>query len=493
MRRSLLSLGFVLLTVGGGFAAVLATDTSPQLGLDLQGGVSVRLVPDGDASNQQLDDAVDIISQRVDALGVAEPDVRRQGNDIVVDIPGVENQQDALDIVGQTGELLFRPVVAIFNNPASVTTTTASMPAVPEGETTTTATTTTTTVPPELQVTPTKDDVADKEVTLPGRPDDPEQKDILFRLGTTDVIGSAVSSATAEVGQDGWGVTLKFRKDGLEKFNAMASQLFPNQPPQNQMAITLDGIVQSSPAIQPDNPSFEPFTNKSGVRISGSFSKKEARNLASVLRYGALPLRFDEDQRTVESVSPSLGKDQLSAGIIAGSIGLGLVALYMLLYYRLLSVVAIVGLGLSGLATYTLTALLSKQVGLTLSLAGVVGLIVSVGVTVDSYVVYFEKLKDEVRTGRTLRASLDTAFLKAWRTILAADLVSLIGAAVLYWLAVGNVRGFAFFLGLFTILDLIISYLFMAPLTMAMSRSRLLLKMPFFGIRNGLDARGLES
>ena len=182
-----------------------------------------------------------------------------------------------------------------------------------------------------------------------------------------------------------------------------------------------------------------------------TFSKGEATDLARLLRYGALPVQFDRDEQTVQSISPTLGKDQLHAGIVAGIIGLALVAIYMLAYYRLLGLVVVCGLALTGMLFFTLTSFLSTRQGLALTLAGVTGIIVSVGVTVDSYVVYFERLKDEMRTRQDRAIVARRRVPRAFRTILAADLVSLLGAAVLYCLAAGSVRGFAFFLGLSTL------------------------------------------
>ena len=191
------------------------------------------------------------------------------------------------------------------------------------------------------------------------------------------------------------------------------------------------------------------------MTISGSFTQKSASDLALALKYGSLPVRFDQKQQTVENVSPSLGRDQLRAGIAAGIIGLVLVALYMLAFYRLLGVVVWFGLALTGMIMFTLVSLLGASRGLTLTLSGVTGIIVSVGVTVDSYVVYYERLKDEVRKGKTVRSSVDTGWSRAWRTIVAADSVALIGAFVLWALTIGSVKGFAFFLGLSTIVDLV--------------------------------------
>jgi preprotein translocase subunit SecD len=199
------------------------------------------------------------------------------------------------------------------------------------------------------------------------------------------------------------------------------------------------------------------------------------------------------EELTVQNVSPTLGSDQLAAGIAAGVIGLLLVALYMVVYYRLLGLVVVAGLLLSAVLIFALIAFLGDAIGLTLTLAGVTGLIVSVGVTVDSYVVFFERLKDEVRNGRTVRASVDRGFTQSFRTIVAADLVSLIGAAVLYFLAVGGVRGFAFFLGVSTILDLVVAYFFMHPVVGLMARRPHLVRMKGVGIAAGLDTPAVQA
>ena len=225
--------------------------------------------------------------------------------------------------------------------------------------------------------------------------------------------------------------------------------------PDGQLAIVLDSVVQSAPSIN------EPSYEADQIQISGSFTESEAKDLALVLRYGSLPVELE--RQSVQTVSASLGDDSLRAGIIAGIVGLVLVALYMLLYYRALGLVVIVGLTVWGSLLYTIISFLGETQGLALTLAGVTGIIVSIGVTVDSYVVYFERLKDEVKAGRTLRTSTERAFKRAFRTILAADFSAFIGAAVLWWLTVGSVRGFAFFLGLSTVLDVVVAWAFTHP------------------------------
>jgi preprotein translocase subunit SecD len=269
---------------------------------------------------------------------------------------------------------------------------------------------------------------------------------------------------------------------GSSQWDTLAQKQF-----HQQVAITLDSIVQSAPEIQPGDASFTSF-NGTAV-ISGKFSQGDAEDLAKLINYGALPVQLKKI--SVENVSPSLGQDQLNAGIVAGVLGLALVALYMLFYYRLLGLVVIVGLMLSGAALYSLISYLGSSVGLTLTLAGVTGIIVSVGVTVDSYIVYYERLKDEVRGGASVRACVDRAFTRSFRTILAADLVSLIGAGVLYWLAIGSVRGFALYLGLSTILDLLVAYFFMHPIVSLMARNPELVRMRGIGLAAGLDAPGV--
>ena len=308
-----------------------------------------------------------------------------------------------------------------------------------------------------------------------------------YQLGPAALTGKDVSGAKAVYNPgsgQGWTVDLSLKSSGQALFNQLAKTSFPKQQPQNSVAIVLDGVVQSAPAFQTSN--FD-----GDVSISGNFSESDAKDLATVLQYGALPVQLKE--LTTESVSATLGTDQLHAGIAAGVIGLALVALYMLVFYRVLGLVVISGLLLSAMAIYSIISYLGSSIGLTLTLAGVTGLIVSVGVTVDSYVVYFEKLKDEVRTGRSVRSSVDRAFEKSFRTILAADFVSLIGAVVLYALAIGSVRGFAFFLGISVVLDLIIAYFFMHPLVYFMVQRGALVRAKKVGIAAGLDAVGVTA
>jgi preprotein translocase subunit SecD len=270
--------------------------------------------------------------------------------------------------------------------------------------------------------------------------------------------------------------------DGIDLFNQVAAQCNPPSQvcPTGQLAIVLDSVVQSAPTIQQS--SYE----RDQIQISGDFSESEAKDLALVLRYGSLPVELE--RQTVQTVSATLGEDSLRAGIIAGVVGVALVALYMVVYYRALGLVVIMGMAVWGSLLFTVVSWLGQAQGLALTLAGVTGIIVSVGVTVDSYVVYFERLKDEVKAGRTLRTSTERAFKRAFRTILTADISSFLGASVLWWLTVGSVRGFAFFLGLATILDVIVAWFFTRPMVTMLSRNRTFTDAPFLGVARGLAA-----
>ncbi len=537
MRRNLWLLAGTLLVIFASFAAVLATSTHPILGLDLQGGVSVVLAPVGKASNDSVDKAVDIIRNRVDALGVAEPEISRQGRNVVIDLPGVKEREKAQRLVGRTAELRFRPVLTCLpkegaklptpsttapaggaTTPTTAAPSTSPTTQAPSGSPgrsrpvanadpsagTTPSSAPATTPSPAPATTPQPAPAPQEAVNPPTTPpaqDHRESPVVLegisgkegcvpgaprYYLGPTAFTGKGVKTASSQYqpGQ-GWSVSLELNSKGLSEINRMAGELFPKPAPQNRMAIVLDSVVQSAPAFQTST-----FDSR-GVSITGDFSQTEAQDLATVLRYGALPVQLKP--LTTQSISPTLGSDQLRSGLIAGALGIGLVALYMLFYYRILGLVVWSGIALSGLAVYSLVSWLGQSVGLTLTLAGVTGLIVSVGITVDSYVVYFERLKDEVQAGRTIRSSVDRAFKSSIRTIVAADLVSLIGAAILYYMAIGSVRGFAFFLGVSTALDLALSYFFMHPLVFLMSRRPKLLTARWFGIASGLDVADKQS
>jgi preprotein translocase subunit SecD len=621
VRRHIILLTTTVVLIVGTFVATLLGDNRPVLGLDLQGGISITLFPVKGQDLSTLGTATQIIRNRVDGLGIAEPDVNQQGGTIVVDLPGVKDRCRAEALVGETAELRFRPVVGVVpwsnaqlppstttttvkgattttkgtkstttikparaetsttkgalatrhidakpivavhragpastttTGPATTTTTTPSSTSTSSADalgcSTTTAggaATTTTTTPPTTGggssttkgalstrrinavpivarhdasptttptattpataakttpttaapaaqqqtstcqagkiVTPRAQDAASaQQVILPDKPDKHGNHQVCYVLGKVLTTGRSIGSAQKFLDQtNGWQVNVHFKNDDF--INDVAKP-YVNQ----DVAIVLDGIVESAPKINSG------ITGRD-VTITGSFTEGQAGDLALALRYGALPIQFDNTQQTVQSVSPTLGKDQLRAGIVAGVIGLLLVALYMIFFYRLLGLVVWFGLALTGMTFYTLLTWLSVHRGLTLTLAGVTGIIVSVGITVDSYVVFFERLKDEVRTGKTIRSSLETSWKRAWRTIVAADAVSLIGAVVLYLFAVSSVRGFAFFLGMSTILDLVLAACYMHPCVVLLSRRPHLVKMPGFGIAVGLDVPGVPA
>jgi len=491
-RRLVVSLVGIVLLAAGTFTANIVAGNFPALGLDLQGGASVTMTPVGEVEEAALTVAVDIIRQRVDSLGVAEPEIIRQGNTIVVNLPGVKDQQQALDTIGRTGAVEMRPVIKVAENPENTTTTTVvggptttvkgATTTTIKGATTTlkpasttlpppsggvgssrTAAVTTTTVPAEA-VNPVTG-LPDGQTILPGRKDG-----LIYLLGPAEATGEVFSNdSSAQVDAGAWVVVAKLNSGaaGADVWNALATKCFAGGAdcPTKAIAIILDGEVISAPTVQ--TPTFD----NGSVQISGSFSETEAQDLARVLQFGAVPVKFDTP--TVQTVSASLGEDSLRAAVVSGLFGLMLVLLFLLFYYRLLAIVVVGGLGVSGLLLWSVISWLSKTNGLALTLSGAAGIIVSVGVTVDSYVVFFEKLKDDVQQGRTLRNSAARGFDRAWRTILVADTVSLIGAVVLWQLTVGSVRGFAFFLGLSTLSDMIVSYFFARPAVLLLAKTKL--------------------
>jgi preprotein translocase subunit SecD len=498
-RNLLVSLISILVVAFGLFLGNLIVGNTPSLGLDLQGGASVTMTPVGEYEEAALSVAVDIIRQRVDAIGVAEPEIIRQGDTVVVNLPGVKDQQQALDLIGRTGAVEMRPVLRTAENPENTTTTTGA-----KGATTTTvkgatsstvAQSSTTLAPPsggggESRGRAVPQTTVPVATTVPGT--DPEtglapgqtvyagQKDgLIYLLGPAGATGEVFTNeATAQIDAGGWAVSVNLRDGaaGEDQWNALAKQCFEGGEgcPSKQIAISLDGEVISAPVVQA--PSFN-----GSVQITGSFTEKEANDLARILQFGAVPVKFDTP--TVQTVSASLGEDSLKAAMISGLIGVLLVLLFLIFYYRLIALVVVAGLGVSGLLMWSVISWLSKTNGLALTLSGAAGIIVSIGVTVDSYVVFFEKLKDDVQAGRTMRNSAARGFDSAWRAIVVADTASLIGAGVLWWLTVGSVRGFAFFLGLSTLIDMFVSYFFTRPSVLLLARTKLFNNGKVLGVR----------
>ena len=307
-----------------------------------------------------------------------------------------------------------------------------------------------------------------------------------YTLGPVLLTGDALSGASAGLDSQGqWQVGPSFRggKDGIDKFNKAAGLCYNGDPlcppnaqdstsgaPRGQLAIVLDGEVLTAPSIN------EATFDKDQISISGSFKEQEAKDVATALRFGALPLELRPSQ--TQTVTATLGQGALRAVIIAGLIGLGIVAIYFIAYYRLLGIVAFISLALSGSLLWVIISLL----GATLTLAGLVGIVVSIGVSLDSNVVFYEHLKEDVLHGQSLRLAGEKSFPAAFSTIVKADMSSLIGAAVLYLLTAGSVRGFALYLGLSVALDLVASYFFMRPAVAYLTRSKLGEKRSRFGI-----------
>ena len=551
MRRGLVwSLVFIIGASIVSFGVTLALGATPLLGLDLRGGLSVVLRPQGKVTGSALTQSVSIIDRRVNGLGVSNSSVTRQGNDIVISLPGVKNAQQAFAQLGQTAQAFFRPVLCQIAPYAGGSSQGAS-PAttVPSGGSTspkaigppvsyrldsadlpdggsissqtsptppTTSTPATTIVPSQtsggspvpvnsapsqadcsasnssqIPSTVPANDTSSSTVILPYY-QNPSQNP-RYVLGPSDMSGNGVSNAIVNVSQTGqYTVQLSFTGKGAAQFDNIAAQRYPfykqspNNPPfQSLEAFELDGTVYSAPTIQAQ--SFNGTAVISGS-TSAPFSFTQANDLATSLKYGSLPVRFVP--QSLQTVSATIGKDSLHAGIAAGIGGIVVVLLYMIAYYRLLGLVVVLGLGVGGALLYSIiTGLSHSSYHLTLTLAGVVGIIVSVGITVDSYIVYFERLKDEVRAGRSIRQSVDRSFTRAFRTVLTADLVAFLAALILYLLAIGDVRGFAFTLGLSTLLDVFTAYFFIRPMVILVGRRRAFTEARFLGVARGLGAR----
>jgi preprotein translocase subunit SecD len=518
------------------YALVFFTGDSsaPKLGLDLEGGTQVTLqaqtTDNKPPSSAALDQARQIIERRVNGLGVAEAEVVTQSPDrIVISVPGANG--DAAKSVGQTAQLRLRPVIysaaAAATPPSGAATPSAgtsgsaapsaSASAQPSGSATpqgfapapTPSGGVTNTVPPPATApaatAPAATAPADTgPPTTPPAGVDPKQyaqaladfdkltcapnsgasasldkpteviascdqnggsKYLLAPaiIEGTEIAGASAVAPTSTSPQ--WTVSLDFKSGGQATWARYTSQhnvtATPNDPA-NNVAFVLDGKTISAPAIQ--------GTINGQTQITGSFTQSDAQDLANVLKYGALPLTFEQQEAL--TVSPTLGSDQLKAGLLAGGIGVALVFIYSLLYYRALGLVMIASLILSGILVYAVLVILGRQIGFTLTLAGIAGFIVAIGITADSFVVFFERLKDEIREGRSPRSAVPRAWVRARRTILSADAVSFLAAAILYYLAAGTVKGFAFTLGLSTILDLVIVFLFTHPVVTLFARNK---------------------
>ncbi|MER5889745.1 protein translocase subunit SecD [Streptomyces sp. NPDC001941] len=537
---ALFLIALVALT-GGMFAS---GHTTPRLGIDLAGGTSITLKAEAekgkeDAVNEtNMNTAVGIIERRVNGLGVSEAEVQTQGREnIIVNIPKGTNSEQAREQVGTTAQLYFRPVLTVAaGGPTTQPTpsgspkpsasgkgkddkdakkdeekaTSPSAKSTPQGRALTEGLKKapsptpsgsgkpSTTPKPSGAPDPATADLQKKFATL--NCSDKEQRsnagkgvkdteptvacsqtgDAKYILGPAEVAGTDVDSAKGVFDQQRgmWIVQMDFTDGGSKKFQKITGRLSTQASPQNQFAIVLDGQVVSAPQVNQ--------TLSASAEISGSFTQQEAQDLGNVLSYGALPLSFKE--QSADTVSPALGGEQLRAGLIAGAIGLALVIIYLVVYYRGLSIIAILSLLASAAMTYTLMSLLGPAIGFALNLPAVCGAIVAIGITADSFIVYFERIRDEIREGRTLRPAVERAWPRARRTILVSDFVSFLAAAVLFIVTVGKVQGFAFTLGLTTLLDVVVVFLFTKPVMTLLARTT------FFGEGHpwsGLDPKRL--
>ncbi|MFG3549825.1 protein translocase subunit SecD [Streptomyces sp. NPDC047725] len=532
--RSLALIVIVIAALTGGMFA--SGHTTPRLGIDLAGGTSItlRAVPEAgqeSAINKtNMDTAVDIMNNRVNGLGVSEAEVQTQGDrNIIVNIPKGTNSKEARAQVGTTAKLYFRPVLATELSGGAATDSPAPSASGSAGDKATDSATDKATgndkaaspsasatsqgraasdalkadpspsasgkpsgdaspspsasasgddATAKLQAQYTALDCTDKAARAKAgdgaKPGDSTvacgqnsqgqwQK---YILGPAAVDGTDVDKAQAVFNTQtaaGWTVTMKFTNEGSKKFADITGKLAQNQSPQNQFAIVLDNEVVSDPYVS------QALTG-GNAEISGSFDQEEAQSLANMLSYGALPLTFKED--SVTTVTAALGGEQLQAGLIAGAIGLALVVLYLLVYYRGLSFIAIASLLVSASLTYVIMSLLGPTIGFALNLPAVCGAIVAIGITADSFIVFFERVRDEIREGRSLRPAVERGWPRARRTILVSDFVSFLAAAVLFIVTVGKVQGFAFTLGLTTLLDVVVVFLFTKPLLQLMARRK---------------------
>ncbi len=468
-RRALFTAVITLAVAWGTLALLLTTGTGPELGLDLRGGFEVVLQAPIGTDASVVDKAVEIMRRRVESLGgVQEPEIAPSGDSgIKVQLPGVTDRERALSAVGTTGQLSFRPVLEIGQIPGvSPLLAGGTAPdAFPEG------------VDPVTGLTVEDDPTGEAWLVE-------ESTGIVYHVDGAAVLGSDISGAEAmfsgggHLGAGGvgsWVVDPDFTAQGARKFEDATRALaeFPVGHPQRRFAIVLDGVIASAPTVAADVTPEEGLSASSAIITVGSSDdpETEAEDLATVLRYGALPVAFEQSR--VVSVSATLGADSLSAGLLAGIGGLILVAIAMVLYYRILGAITVVGLSVFGSFLVLAFTLLSESRGDTLTLAGVAGVIVSVGITSDSYIVFFERIKEEVRHGRPLRAAVDHAFPRAFRTILTGDTVSFSAALLLWVLAIGPVKGFAVALGLATLIDVLVAYVFTRPAAAYLVRTRL--------------------
>jgi preprotein translocase subunit SecD len=525
--RTLIILGVLI----AGLITLMAVSGTwiPKLGLDLRGGTTITLTAKNTTGTGAVDPnslqlAKTIIQSRVDSLGVGESEVTTSGdNQIIVTVPNVQ-QDELVRLVGQTAVLRFRAVDAAEQiqppepTPSATGEPSSGATAQPSGEPS--AANSETAKAPSPAASASKSGNNAPMPALPTAPPLPldqacmapdgkgvppgqaldwqpteacqaafaqftcetkvtevadqglfacnQEKTEKYLLGPTLIEGKELTTAVAGIPQNNvnWVVNLEFNPEGSAAFEKATREISQRSEPQNRFAIVLDGVSISAPSVNEAIPGGR-------AEISGNFTQKSATELANVLKYGALPLAFDVSE--VNNVSATLGGEQLRAGIIAGIIGLTLVVGYCFLYYRGLGIVVVASLAIAGIITYASMVLLGSSVGFALNLPGIAGAIVAIGITADSFVIFFERIRDEVREGRSLRTAVETGWRRARQTILIADTVSMLSALVLFVLAIGSVKGFAFTLGLTTLIDVLVVFMFTKPLMTLLARTK------FFG------------
>ncbi|WP_026818358.1 protein translocase subunit SecD [Arthrobacter castelli] len=484
-RRVLVWLGVVFLVLSGllvGGTVWGNASWAPKLALDLEGGTQMILTPEvagnKEITDQQLQQAVEIIRERVNGSGVTEAEITTQsGDNVVVSLPGIPSAETR-ELIQTSAQLQFRPVLKVGNGdpvPPKERTPEDQLPT-PSAEPT--GASDSNWIDAQLMKKYEALDCTGEAAQAPVK-DKPLDEAVVscdpttgtkYILGPVEVQGDLITDAGfgqvqnstgASLGQ--WAVNIDFNNKGTAKFEEVTSRLVSMQGVKNQFAIVLDGKVISAPQTNS-------VISNGDAQITGGFTEDTARALSEQLKYGALPISFDIQSE--RQISATLGEDQLRSGLIAGAIGLLLVVVYSLLQYRALGFVTVASLVVAGVMTYLAICILGWTENYRLSLAGVAGLIVAIGQTADSFIVYFERIRDELRDGRGLVSAVENGWRRAKQTVLASKAVNLLAAIVLYFVAVGNVRGFAFTLGLTAVADLIVVFMFTHPTLQMLARTR---------------------
>ncbi|PZP31096.1 MAG: protein translocase subunit SecD [Kocuria rhizophila] len=510
-KRGLVALAVLTIALAGILIYGVTTDRTgwdPKLALDLEGGTQMVLSPelqeaqDGqEITQEQLDQAVEIIRQRVDGTGVSEAEISTQsGSNIVVSMPGVPSSETR-DLIQTSAQMAFRPVITTAEGTPTPEEQRTPVEDIPEPDAEPTDSSDPNWVTPELVKEFESLDCAAQRPQEERKAQDPEKAVVAcdpannakYILGPLEIPGTDIDDASYGMANNQQGmstgqyaVNLQFNSEGTETFKELSERLYQigqaqQGDPRSQFAILLDGTVISAPSMNA-------VINDGSAQITGSFTEEDARFLSEQLKYGALPVSFSIESE--QQISATLGSNQLRMGIIAGLVGLALVCVYSMFQYRWLGLVTISSLLVAGLITYFAITLLGWSANYRLSLAGVAGLIVAIGQTADSFIVYFERIRDEIRAGRSIPAAVDHGWKRARQTVIAAKAVNLLAAVVLYFVAVGNVRGFAFTLGLTAIADLLVVFLFTHPVMVLLTRTK------YFGggaKNSGLDPEALDA